>query len=197
MAVSLEKKTDKKMMLKIISSTDTAIDWNESYPSPEDLQEEDVESSKDSSELPVIVEQKEMSLVEKKKDHYSRHHDDTKLSFKKDDSPTLFVFQHPHRADVARRMREIASGMYADSQRNKKAKVESDMFTAVFQNFFVGTEQGIGAKLEDAPRINGRLSDEYIQSLEDAEVFIELNAAFMRVYNQDRSKSRDKNHAEK
>jgi len=193
MAVKLEKTTDIKKTLKIISVIDSAIDWDESYPNPEDLQDEDeIEERKQHNvnELPVVVEKVEMSLEKQKKDHYAKHHDETKLRFKKDDEPSLFVFAHPHRVDVARKMREIASNIYADTQRNKKDKVERDMFTSVFHHFYLGSEQGFGGTREVAVRVNGRMSDDAIQALEDAEIFIELNSAFMRVYNQDRNKSK-------
>lgn len=196
MAVKLEKTTDDKAVLKIISVTDSAIDWDASYPDPLDLQDDDQTDEKE-SDLPTFTESgRELSPVERKKAHYQVHHDESKLRFKQDDMPTLFVFHHPYRASVARTMREIAAEMYANTQKGKGDKVERDMFTAVFQRFYIGMEQGFGGERETAPRINGRLSNDTVQALEDAEVFIELNAAFMRVYNQDRNKVR-KNHAEK
>lgn len=200
MSIKLEKTTNGTKTLKIISVVDSAIDWDESYPNPEDLQDElEEEKQHDVNELPNIntSDSVELSLEKRKKAHYERHHDESKLRFKQDDAPTLFVFAHPHRVDVARKMREIAANMYADTQRGKKDKVDRDMFTAVFHHFYLGTEQGFGGTREVAQRINGRMTDDLIQALEDAEVFIELNSAFMRVYNQDRTKLRDKNHSEK
>jgi hypothetical protein len=198
MAVKIEKTTDSKKLLKIISVTDSAIDWDMSYPDPEDLQDdEESNDSKDITDLPEFVEVIDVPLEKRKKDHFSKHHDESKLRFKEDDAPTLFVFQHPHRVDVARKMRELASEMYTDAQKGRKTKVDKDMFTSVFHNFYVGMEQGFGGTLEKPNKINGRITDDTIQALEDAEVFIELNAAFMRVYNEDRSKKKDKAHSEK
>lgn len=198
MAVILQKTTDSKKLLKIISVTDSAIDWDASYPNPEDLQDDEEDNdSKEITELPDFIEANNEPLEKRKKDHFSKHHDESKLKFKQDDAPTLFIFQHPHRVDVARKMRELASEMYADSQKGKKSKVDKDMFTAVFYNFYVGMEQGFGGVLEKPNKINGRITDDTIQGLEDAEVFIELNAAFMRIYNEDRSKKKGKAHSEK
>lgn len=197
MAVKLEKTTDSKKVLKIISVTDSSIDWDDSYPDAEDLEEEEEIKKIEDDNLPVVTELVDLTLEERKKAHYSKHHDETKLRFKKDDIPTLFIFAHPHRVDVSRKMREIASNMYSDSQRGKKDKVEKDMFTSVFHYFYLGMEQGFSGERETVQRINGRITDDIIQALEDAEVFIELNSAFMRVYNQDRYKNKDKNHQEK
>lgn len=196
MGIKLEKVTDGKKTLKIISVLDSAIDWEASYADPEDLEEETSKEEKNNNnnELPdvIVADHENVPLEKQKKDHYSRHHDESKLRFKKDDLPTLFVFAHPHRVDVARKMRELASNMYADTQKGKKEKVERDMFTAVFHHFYLGTEQGFSGEREPVQRINGRITDDVIQALEDAEVFIELNSAFMRVYNQDRSKLKER-----
>jgi len=199
MSVKMQQTTDQKKLLRLITVVDSAIDWDASYPDPMDLQEdEESEMLDDVSSLPKIKEVKAgLTPTEEKKEHYKKHHDETKLKYKGDDAPTVFVFSHPHRADVARKMREIASGIYSDSQRGKKDKAETDMFTAVFNHFFVGVEEGFGADLVRVKRINGRVTDELIQSLEDAEVFLELNSAFMSVYNEDRTKKKDKNHHEK
>lgn len=192
MAIKLEQITESKKMLEIISVKDSAIDWDNSYSQEEDFQDEDSETKNSNDEIADSIETQEfVSLEKRKKDHYQRHHDASKLKFKIDDTPTVFVFHHPHRADVSKKMRELASQMYAD--RSKKEKVERDMFSSVFHYFYVGTKQGFGSELEKANKINNKIPDSLIQALEDAEVFIELNSAFMRVYNQDRTKTRDKN----
>ena len=201
MAIKLEKSTDAKKVLKLISVVDSAINWDESYSDPQDLNEDEEETKKSNgdSSLPDVGAEDlvELPLLERKKAHYSKYHDESKLRFKENDLPTLFVFCHPHRADVSRKMRELASAMYADSQRGKKEKIERDTFSAVFHSFYLGREEGFSGERIDAPRMNHRITDDTIQELEDAEVFIELNAAFMRVYNQDRTKRREKEHSEK
>lgn len=187
MAVNLVKKTDNKKILKLISVADSAIDWDQSYSEPGDL-EDDEEIEIDDGQLPVIAENIPTSLLEQKKAHYTKFHDESKLKFKADDLPTLFAFAHPHRADVSRKMRELAAGMYSSG--SKKDKGNKDMFTAVFDHFYLGMEQGFSGERQAVARINGRLTDDAVQALEDAEVFIELNAAFMNVYNQDRTKEK-------
>lgn len=200
MGIKLEKTTDPKLRLKLISVIDSAIDWDSSYQDPSDLVDDDLDKQQESAEeLPdisvsAVVEQ---SLEKRKKAHYEKHHDESKLRFKEGDMPTLFVFHHPHRSDVSRKMRELASMMYADSQKGRKDRVERDMFSAVFHSFYLGREEGFGGELIPVQKINQRITDDAIQELEDAEVFIELNAAFMKIYNQDRTKLRDKERAEK
>lgn len=200
MAVKIQKTTDQKKVLKIISVTDSAIDWDESYPNAGDLEDDDAdeedEKLEDDSALPTVAEVVSLDPVEQKKAHYRKHHDESKLKFKADDKPTLFVFGHPHRADVSRKMRELAGSMYANDRRGNKEKVDRDMFTAVFHHFYLGMEQGFEGQRELVARVNGRLTDETLQGLEDSDVFIELNSAFMRTYNQDRSKGKE-HHSEK
>jgi len=188
MAIQLTKKTDSKSLLKIISVTDSAIDWDASYAEPGDLEDDTPTAKQD--DLPEVSEENSLSLEDQKKRRYSRDHDTTKLKFKQDDLPTQFVFNHPHRVDVARKIREISGQIYAAQSAGKNAKADKDMFTLVFHNFYMGLEQGFGNQREAAPRINGRVTDEYLQTLEDAEVFMELNRAFMTVYNEDRSKDK-------
>lgn len=90
-------------------------------------------------------------------------------------------------------MREIGHELYSDMSRGKKEKSNRDMFTAVFHHFYKGYESGFsGTELVQPQRLNNRLTDDAVQELEDAEVFTELNAAFMQVYNQDRNKSKDR-----
>ena len=192
MAAKLAKTTEKKKALKLISVTDSAIDWDSSYAEPGDLEDDDADDSADAdSDLPHVDEATEsLSLIEMKKAHYKKSHCTDKLKFKTNDLPTQFVFGHPHRVDVARKVREIGSAIYAAEQRGQKNKADKDMFTAVFHHFFLGTEEGFSGDRVPPPRIGGKVTDEYLQGLEDAEVFVELNVAFMRIHNVDRNKER-------
>jgi hypothetical protein len=141
--------------------------------------------------LPEVDDAPALKGIELKKAKYQTEHDLTKLKFKDGDEPTLFVFHHPHRVDVAQRVRELAGDM-----RDTKKKTDRDMLTAVFNNFFAGIEEGFKGERQAAPRVNGRLSVDYLQGLEDAEVFIELNAAFMRVATEDRTSKKERSDRE-
>lgn len=191
MAIKLTKATDAKKVLKVIPSGDSAIDWDASYSEPGDLEDDDDDDKAvDDSTLPDVQDvDSGLSLTERKQRKYRREHDLTKLRFKQDDLPTQFVLAHPHRVDVARKVRELSGQIYTAQAGGRNAKAERDMFTSIFHNFYLGKEEGFSGEREPAPRANGRVTDEYLQMLEDAEVFMEINNAFMRVYNEDRTKA--------
>jgi hypothetical protein len=171
MAVKLQKITSRDALLNVVSVLDSAIDWEASYPSHEDVEM-------------LGQEYPDMELVEAKREHYSKTHDLSKIMFSSKDIPTVFVFEHPHRADVSRAMREIATGVHFDSSKTKMSKSDKDTFSQIFHRFYVGAREGFSIeKMAPLQRINGRLSEDTVQEIEDANVFIELNVAFLNVYN--------------
>lgn len=151
MAVKLKKTTQADQLLKLISLTDTAIDWGKSYTHVEDSEDEDWQQRK----VEHVVSP-----------------DLSKLSFKDGEAPTLFVFKHPRRVDVRRELRAA----YAKQMQGKS----QDIFSEVWELAFIGTEEGLdGVKLDTAPRRGGKLTTEYCQALEDAGVLPEMANALL------------------
>lgn len=150
MAVKLERKTPRDKLLKVVSSTDSAIDWEKSFPGAE--------------------------LTEKgKRDEYDERHELDKLVFKDGDHPTVFVFDHPARADVCESLR----GAFAAQASGRGG---SDLYNAVFNDAFLGTQEGFDGVMNKPLKRNGKLTPEYLQALLDAGVFEELATTFIRVF---------------
>lgn len=160
MAIELKKVTDKTQTVKIVSSKDAAIDWDATYPEIDDY--------------------------DKKEEKYSKNHKTSELTFLENAKPTLFVFKHPKRAEIAREIRKIYSHSFRANKKN-----QDDVFTEIFQTTFLGTEEGFESKLDHVPKIDGLIPDDYFQALEDAEVFQELSLAYIDVINDTRGKKND------
>lgn len=157
MAVKIQKKTESSQLLKLISVTDDAIDWSKSY-ADEDASDDD------------------------KKLRYAKEHDLQALVFADGAAPTLFVFEHPHRVDVGRKIR----GLYTKSLTGQGVGV--DLWTEIWDKAYLGTEEGLdGAPRDQPPRRDGRMTDAYFQALEDSGIFAELALAFLAVVGRDRS----------
>lgn len=155
MGIKIEKTTNASLQLKLISVKDSAIDWAASYPDEAELAQ--------------------------KKAVYQNEYDLQKLVFVEGEKPTLFVFRHPKRVDVSRKIRGIFS-----QQINGQA--QQDLFTEIWNTSFVGTEEGLdGGALVEADRRGNRITDNFFQALEDSGVFEELAAAFCRIANNDRT----------
>ncbi len=114
----------------------------------------------------------------RKKSRYRTEHDQAKLTYKEGARPTLFVFRHPRRVDSSRSLRKTFTSVLRGSG-------DKELFTEVWQENFIGTQEGHEAVLLNAPRPGDEelLSDKYLQALEDAEVFDELAQAFVMVAN--------------
>jgi hypothetical protein len=159
MAVKLERTTNANERLSLISVLDDAIDWDQTYPD-------------------------ELS-VHRKQSRYEQSREIKDLVFKEDVQPTIFVFDHPNRLDVRRKIRSAFA-------RQAKAADQSDLFTEVWEKAFVGTQEGLDSKeIEPAPRRNGQITDAYYQALEDADVFVELATVFVREFGKSADAERD------
>lgn len=143
MGVKIVKTTDAKQKLKLISITDSAIDWDEMY-------------------LDQAFETKQ-----EKEDFYRKDYKIQDLKFLDGDTPTLFVFEHPKRQDIASRIRDF----FAKQERGRN---ESDMHTEVFNAAYIGTEEGIDGAVSPAPRRDGKITNDHLQALQDSNVFNEL-----------------------
>lgn len=175
MAIELKKVTQANQTLKVIASSDTAIDWDamEDKEAPEGRAEH----------LP------ELTPTECKKAAYMDGHDTASLKFKDGDKPTLFIFKHPHRQDVATSMRSLYSKIY-NPMNNKNLGVE--LFKEVFDGAFIGTEDGFDGPLSQVPRDKTRkISADYLQALNDADVFDELALSFIDCANAKKKKDPD------
>lgn len=154
MAITIKKRTDSKQQIKFISQQDDAINWADSYADEGD------EAAKRNRHItdPDLIQ----------------------LRFHADKQPTLFVFHHPFRVDIARGVRNIVTM----AARGKS----SDLYTECYNVGFVGTEEGLdGGKLDSAPRRNGKIPDDFFQALEDSGVFEEMALNFIREANREKS----------
>lgn len=163
MAVNLAKKTSADQLTLIISVIDSAIDWDRSL-------------------LATSAQ-----TIEEKKKYYSRVHDARTLVFKEGEIPTVFVFKHSKRVDVKKSVRLVASRMSGVGRSTE----DVDLLEEVFQKCFEGTREGLDGKQNQAPRVNGTITQEYLQALADAEddeghahdLFDELAAAYLATIN--------------
>jgi len=177
MAIKLAAKTEAGQLLKLVMSTDSAIDWEKTYPNFEEELAEEAPDEYDDEEAETLT------LTERKIEHYKKSHDATKLVFKEAgegeeiDEPTFFVFKHPSRAEVARTLRAMYSKMFGGK------KGGGDMYTETFHLTYLGTQEGIHGAIEDAPRVGGKITNKYFQMLEDANVIEEIGTAYMKVLN--------------
>lgn len=154
MAVKLERKTQDKQLLKLVSVIDDAIDWDAMYP--------------------------DETSDERKKVRYKDSYDIQELKFVEGKQPSLFVFQHPHRVEIARKIRHIVSAQI-------QGKVTSDMHTELWDIAYLGLQDGMdGAEREEPPRRDGHITDGFFQTLEDSGVFLELGTAFLSLAHRDR-----------
>lgn len=176
MAVKLEKVTDPNQMLKVVVSIDSAIDWDRSMPDFEDTPEDEPEEDDDEG---MEEEGEDNSLVARKQRAYRRDHDATKLVFKEGDEPTFFVFKHPRRAEVARKLRGLYGEMFSGGV-GKKKKISNDMYSATFNAAYVGSHDGFEGAMQEAQRIHGNITNQYWQMLEDAGVVEELGTAYFK-----------------
>ncbi len=85
MAIKLNKVTASNQLLKLVSVTDDAIDWDQSFP--------------------------DISSIEKKKAHYHRTLRAQELVIKDGEQVTVFVFKHPKRVDVSKDIRNLYARM--------------------------------------------------------------------------------------
>lgn len=154
MAIELKARTSSAQVLKVVSVLDNAIDWRESF----------AELGED---------------VDEKKERYLEEHNLEDLKFLPDGKPTLFVFKHPNRADVAKRVRQAYAKVISQEK--------SELFTEVFNTAFIGTEDGFdGAPLEQAERRDNKITERYYQMLMDAGVLEELARVFLKIVNQEK-----------
>lgn len=154
MAIKLEKKTVSDKLYKVVSVLDDAIDWDKSYP--DDLD----------------------STVEEKKAMYRRYHELSKLVFLEDGKPTLFVFKHPSRVDISKKVRAVYTNQLSQAGNTQ------DLFTEIFNICFIGTEEGLdGGVLTEAERRGGVITNGYMQGMEDSGAFEEIAACLLNVIN--------------
>lgn len=155
MAIKLQRKTNNTQLLKLVSVLDDAIDWEKTYG--------------DESSLP------------RKRSRYLKEHKISDLVFAEGVQPTLFVFEHPCRVDVARKIRHLYT-------KQMTARDQSDIFTEVWDKSFLGTEEGLdGSAREEPARRDSHITDGYFQTLEDSGVFEELAAAVLEVANENQA----------
>lgn len=154
MGIEIKKVTSGDRLLKIISVLDDAIDWEKSFPDERD------------------------SSIEEKQRVYERDHDLSQLVFLEDKKPTMFVFKHPLRVDVSRKIRNVYTLNLS------RGSARSDMFTDIFHVSYLGTEEGIdGGILAEAPRRDSLITDAYMQGLEDSGVFEEIAQTVVAIIN--------------
>ena len=120
--------------------------------------------------------------LEKKKAHYHKTLRAKELVAKDGEEITVFIFKHPKRVDVSKEIR----GLYARMQNQVK---ETDLLTEVWEKAFVGTQEGFSdeAQLTCPPKIDGEITEEYIQALQDAKVFGEIALLFLSAATTDSS----------
>lgn len=157
MAIKIEKRTASNRLLKVVSVRDDAIDWKRSFAEEPDADED------------------------WKRAEYTRFHDTSKLVYLDDLKPTFFIFDHPARVDVSRKVRAVYSAALATK------KGSSDLFTEVFNVAFLGIEEGFDAVMAQAPRREGVIGDVYMQGLEDSGVFEEVASVFIDALNRKNS----------
>jgi hypothetical protein len=166
MAIQIKKVTGSDKLLKIISVLDSAIDWDKSFSQGND----------------------DYTLEDKQK-LYEKDHEISRLVFLTeidhvtgqtvDLKPTMFIFNHPLKVEISRKIRSVWSNNLARGVSGK-----SDLFTDIFNVAYMGTEEGLdGGILELAPRRDGVITDAYMQGLEDSGVFEELSTAIISVIN--------------
>ncbi len=152
MGVSLTRRTQSHQLLKLVSVTDDAIDWQATYP--------------------------DMEGEEAKRKRYEGDHDVASLKFLEGKTPTLFVFEHPARVDVDRKVRRSWTNLI-------KPNSNTDLWTDVWNDVYLGKEEGfLDAPREEPSRQGGKLTDNFLQSLLDAGVFDELGQALLNVAQQ-------------
>jgi len=150
MSVKIERKTALDKLFKCISVTDSAINWEKSYS---DLQLTD----------------------DKKKERYVKSHSLDSISFIAEDKPTVFVFKHPHRAEIKKEVRSL----YTKISEDKKESI--DLFSEVIHLAFLGTQDGLDGALVEVPRgLENKITDDYIQAIEDADILIEIAMALVK-----------------
>lgn len=151
MAIKIHAITQNKQLLKMVSVLDDAIDWEATYP--------------DESSQP------------RKESRYKSERNVNDLTFKEGESPTVFVFEHPDRVDVARKVR----GLYQRGISSAGSKDQNDIWTEVWDKTFLGTQEGFEGKLEAPTRRGDHITDGYFQGVEDAGVFEEFAGAFLDI----------------
>ena len=170
MAIKLERKTPNAKQLKLVSVFDDAIDWDRSCL---DEVPSIVPTDADGNPSPGFqADDKSMEEARNRRRlAYLKSHKLDTLVFLPDTTPTVFVFDHPHRVDVSSKVRVIQTALQ---------KRDADIITDVWQGCFLGTEEGLdGAPLVMATRRDGRLTADIVQALEDQGVFEELGTAYM------------------
>lgn len=148
MALKLERRTNSHQLLKLVAVADDAIDWALTY-GPDGGSEAD------------------------RRKRYEKSHDVRDLVFKDGTTPTVFVFEHPARVDVDRKVRRFWTDML-------KPGSKADLWTDVWNELYLGKEEGlVDAPREEPPRQGGNLTESFLQLLVDADVFDELGQAVL------------------
>lgn len=157
MAIKLERKTQSHQLLKLVSVDDDAIDWQATYP-------DDHGDAGTGGEMTDEERQR-------KRARYLARHDIRELVFAEGAQPTVFVFEHPSRIDVDRKLRRSWTELL-------KPGSKSDIWTDVWNETFLGIEEGIvDAPRQPPPRQGDALTAGFLQALADAGVFAELGQA--------------------
>lgn len=160
MAVKLQRVTDSHQLLKLVSVTDDAIDWAHTYPKlgkPEDGQEIDPQA------------------IDMKKARYLETHAIGDLVFLDGVNPTVWIFEHPARVDVDRKVRIAWTECL-------KPGSKSDLWTSIWHDVYLGKEEALdGAPRDEPPRQGDRLTTAFMQLLVDAKVFDELGQAVLDI----------------
>lgn len=150
MAINLKAKIDKAQTISLVSIHDDAIDWSQTFPGIE---------------------------PEEKRKAFKECLDLGQICFA--GTPTLFVFAHPRRVDIATEMRKVYSAIYSN---NGDLKNRPDLLSEIWHIAFRGTREGEKGEQKAAPRVDGKIAQDFMQGLEDADVMDELALKFLAAY---------------
>lgn len=147
MSIKLEARTNNRQLLKLVGIEDDAIDWDATYP--------------------------DEGSLDAKRARYLRTHDIRELQWKEGCDPTVFVFEHPARVDVDRKVRHYWTQLLKPGAKN-------DLWIDVWNGLYLGLEEGlVNAPRQEPPRQGTELTQGFLQALLDEALLQELGQAVL------------------
>jgi hypothetical protein len=175
MTFKLEKSTQAKARLRVVSVNDTGIDWEASYP--------EVEATEDQS-----------ALVRKRIVH-QQVYDLSKVVAKEGEALMYFEFEHPRRVDMYRKMQAAVteSQVQMNGLRQNGRGQNHDLFAAVLNATFIGHTENPSEQAPAEERgKDGKLTLDFIQTLIDLDLYGELANVVLQFWNEAKPSSEKK-----
>lgn len=162
MAISLESKIKKEQVFKTVSVKDSAIDWEKS-----DIDISEIEDADDE--------------IEAKKQAFVKERDCTKLCYKEDDKPTIFVFKHPKSLESSKIIADIQLKVAGLGAKKGKGNSPSDLWYELIDALLLGTAENFIDDYSNIMRDKNtkKVSNEIMAALAEQNIVAELAGALL------------------